>query len=567
MKTILSSIIFRLIFFCSFYCVAETYAQSFEAKLIEAKTSALIKKVYPACVRIWGYDTVKKVQNSAQFSGVVVTAEGHILTAAHAIKSGKIYMVNFPDGSSVLAEGKGRIASESQGRPDMAMVKIIKHGIWPHAEMGWSSSLKLNSLCVSIAYPATLNQKLPSVRLGRISRLTDIWGFIVSTCAMEPGDSGGPLFDDQGRVVGIHSRIDVDEKINYEVPVDLYRKYWTALNVAEDYTALPEAENFSADPNEVEIVSVPELEDLDHAFATASPAVKGICLRINSQLKGKTQHVYGTLLMMDAKPQHIKIKSGSYLLSKSSLVGDAISVQSETGERIAATVISRDKDQDLVLLHLPAKLKSGLRISTLADSTVTTLNDIGKFLFSIFPGRAAKVSVLGSSNFGLDKKFSSGYFGASATFIDKQIILTRIAPGSPAAKAGLLLQDQITGINGVPISLPPEYGKELMKYEPGDSILIQGVRASIPFNSPVSLDFMPESSKHPADYFSGGKSQRRDGFDKVFTHDAIIKPEECGGPVFDRKGKFYGINIARFSRTSALVIPADVIRQFMLKNW
>lgn len=555
-----------LIYLISFACVGHAQ-QSFDAKRIEATTSALIRKVYPACVRIWGFDTVKKVQNSAQFSGVVVSTEGHILTAAHAIKSGKIYLVNFPDGRSVLAEGKGRMASESQGRPDMAMVKILEEGMWPHAEMGWSSSLKLNSPCISIAYPTTLSQKLPSVRFGRISRLNDMWGFLVSTCAMEPGDSGGPLFDDQGRVVGIHSRIDVDEKINYEVPVDLYRKYWTALNLVKDYSSLPtEEDRFAADPMEAAIKPIAELENMDRQFDRTVPDFNSSCLKINSSLKGKPQKVYGTVLNIDAKKVSSKFRSGSFLLSKSSLVGDGISVDLGTGELISAIVMSRDKMLDLVLLYLPVKLKSSVRISALTDSNSIPLADLGKFLLSMFPRQQHTVSVLGSGYFGLDKKFSSGYFGASATFIDKQIVLTRIAPGSPAAIAGLMLQDQVTGINGVSISLPPEYGKELMQYELGDTITVQGQRTSIPFSLKVVLTSMPSGSKHPADYFSGGKSIRRDGFDKVFTHDAIIKPEECGSPVFDLMGKFYGINIARFSRTSCLVMPADVISKFVLKS-
>src|SRR5690606_19819247 len=117
-----------------------------------------------------------------------------------------------------------------------------------------------------------------------------------------------------------------------------------------------------------------------------------------------------------------------FLLSKSSLVGEDISVDPGTGELLSAVVVSRDKMQDLVLLYLPAKLKSNVRISALTDSTIIPLADLGKFLLSIFPGQQHKVSVLGSKYFGLDKKFSSGYFGTSATFIDKQIVLTRIAP-------------------------------------------------------------------------------------------------------------------------------------------
>lgn len=557
------------LFFIWLFCfVFEGYTQQpFDAKRIEAITSTVIQKAYPACVRLWGFNTIKKVQNSAQFTGVVVTPEGNILTAAHAITPGKVYLVNFPDGRTAIAEGMGRIAPESRGRPDVAMVKIVTQGTWPYAEMGWSSSLKLNSLCVSIAYPTTLSQKLPSVRFGRISRMVDLWGFMVSSCIMEPGDSGGPLFDDHGRVVGIHSRIDVDEKINYEVPVDLYRKYWTALNVAEDYKTLPLKEDiFGADPQEHQIKPLAELENMERQFSQSALYTNGSCLLISSNLNGKPQQVYGTVLSLDSKVLHSKFRSGSFLISKSSMIGDQVVVDPGTGKKLNLVIVSRDKENDLILLYLAAKLKAGVKMTPSPDTTSIKLSELGKFLLSVIPGQNNRVSILGSSYFGLDKKFSSGYFGASATFINKQIILTRIAPGSPAAKGGLMLQDQVTGINGTPISLPPEYGKEIMKYEPGDTISIQGLRAGVSYSLSVKLTLMPATGNHPADHFSGGKSARRDGFKEVFTHDAILKPEECGGPVFDLNGKFYGINIARFSRTSSLVISPKTIYDFVFKN-
>jgi serine protease Do len=80
----------------------------------------------------------------------------------------------------------------------------------------------------------------------------------------------------------------------------------------------------------------------------------------------------------------------------------------------------------------------------------------------------------------------------------------------------------------------------------------------------IALDTLPQRHfNHPAEMFAGGKSIRRDGFSKVFTHDAILKPSQCGGPVFDRSGNFYGINIARYSRTSCLAIPPAVIYRFI----
>ncbi|WP_316788529.1 trypsin-like peptidase domain-containing protein [Pedobacter frigoris] len=552
------------IFSASLAFSTKTYSQSFDYKALEKITSGALSKAYSASVRMWGYDTVKKQQNSAQFSGVVVTAEGHILTAAHATVPGNTYKVFFPDGQERIAVALGRIGfKEKQNLPDVAMMKIIGNGKWPFAEMGWSSSLKTNEPCVSIAYPETLSQSKPSVRFGRISVPMTQWGFVQSTCKMEPGDSGGPLFDYMGRVIALHSRIDKPEDVNFEVPVDLYRKYWTALNKSIDYDKLPDEENdVLSDPFANKIITIPALENIGNQFLNLESKFKGTSLVIKSVLNGKEQQALGALFLLDKMLVKSGMRSGSFIIGKSTLIGNNPIVNLGSGKLIKAVVVARDKSSDLVLLQLPKKLKTGITAKMLKDTSAIQFNELGKFLLSALPGQTSKVSVLGSQLFSLPRKFSSGYFGANATFINQQIILTRVTPGSPAADK-LELQDQITGINGTPISQPPQYGAEIMKYAPGDTISIQGVRKGVPYSLPVALTVVPVRGNHPADKIEGGKSIRLDDFKSVFTHDAAISAAECGGPLFDANGRFYGINIARFSRTSILTIPAGTIYDFL----
>jgi len=541
-----------------------SYGQDFDKKEFEQTIQKGIEKAYAASVRIWGIDAITQKQNSAQFSGVVVDAAGHILTAAHAISPGKKYKVIFPDGKEFTAEGLGKMGFEPKtGRPDAAMIRIIDQGTWPVAEIGWSYSLKINEPCVSIAYPTTLNQSLPTVRVGRISDPNNRWGFVQSTCKMEPGDSGGPLFDYLGRVIAIHSRIDIAEEVNYEIPVDTYRKYWTALNIAKEYQVFPEkTDSFDLDPKEKEIKSVTALNDLKNQFTGFETDLKQTSLVVKSTLKGRAEEVLGTLFYLDDKKAGSKNKSRSFIVTKSSLVGDSIIVYLG-GRKLDATIVSRKKELDLALLQLKIELKTGIKLSSLKEEKTIQKADLGKFLISVLPNTANEISVLSSTVFDIPKKFSSGYFGASANFIEEKIILTRINPNSPAAKAGLELKDQITGINNVSIKLPPEYGNEIMKYEPGDTILVQGIRNGTPYNIAVALVNLPQASSHPANYFAGGKSARCDGFNGVFAHDAILRPEQCGGPLFDQRGNFCGINIARFSRTSCLALSAKQIFDFI----
>src|SRR5687768_17260995 len=102
--------------------------QASDHQKLEKSINDAIQKVYPACVRMYGYDTVRRVQNSAQFSGVVVSAEGHILTVAHAVSPKRIYKITFPNEKECLAMALGRIGIGANQLPDVAMMKIITTG-------------------------------------------------------------------------------------------------------------------------------------------------------------------------------------------------------------------------------------------------------------------------------------------------------------------------------------------------------------------------------------------------------------------------------------------------------
>ncbi|MES2455344.1 MAG: trypsin-like peptidase domain-containing protein [Bacteroidota bacterium] len=549
-------------------CVATTaYGQQFDRKKMEKTIHTAVEKAYSSSVRIWAYDSVTKQQNSAQFSGVVVSPEGHILTVAHTTVPGQLYQVFFPEGKTYLARALGRIGfKDQQNMPDVGMLKIIETGDWPYAEMGFSSSLKVNEPCIGISYPETLDQKLPTVRFGKITKTMIPEGFIESTSQMEPGDSGGPLYDYMGRVIALHSRIDNSEARNFEVPVDLYRKYWTALQKAEDYSALPvQQDEIPKDPLAEKLISIKELENLAGEFSSFDKQYGAAVVALESKVNGATKSAQGTLFSVSGARINGVAKKGNYLLAKSSIVGTEPMVLRQGSPGWKLRILSRDRENDLVLMEVenPRLLTGAIKIKSFEDTDTVTFQQLGKFLIAPLAGKRSKVGVLGSRNFSLPLKFSVGFFGAGANFQNEQIILTRMAPSSPAEAGKLQLGDQITGINGVAISRPEQYGGELMKYLPGDSISIQGVRAGSKFSFRVGLRGMPRPAEHTAELFEGGKSLKLDGFKQVFSHDAVIRPEECGGPVFDADGNFYGINIARFSRTSTLVMPKAVLYQFI----
>lgn len=539
--------------------------QALNTTVLQKQVQEGIKKAYPASVKIMGFDTVRKIQNSAQFSGAVVSPEGHILTAAHAIQPSRTYKVLFPDGKTCIAVGLGRIdLAATPTQPDVAMMKIISPGKWPYAQMGWSSALKKDEPCISIAYPETLGQPLPTVRFGYIADTLNKWGFIQSTCVMEPGDSGGALYDHMGRLIGLHSRCDLSEDINYEIPIDHYRKYWTALNQPKTYTVLPEVvDDVKKDPKASQIRTYADLEHLGKTLDAVAAPFKYSMVVITSKVRGAEQKIYGTIIEpvgLNAK----KYQGQHFIIGKSSYVGDAPVITTAKGAVVKAKVISRDAANDLVILGLDSKLEGGIKIDV-NNTDSLQVAQLGSILLLPRIDSLPKVNVLGSTGFAIPLKYSLGFFGASSVFHDNKIVLSRIQRGSPAMDS-LKVGDVIRTINGEELKLPPDYQRVLEKYLPGDVISVGITREGQNMVRKVTLKARPMADPgHVAGRPIGGTSIRKDGFPKVFATDARLHPEECGGPVFDTGGVFYGISAARFSRTTALVIPVQQLRAF-LKN-
>ena len=571
---------------------------------LQAFIKDAIEKAYPASVRIWAFDTLSNTRTGAQFTGVVVKADGHILTAAHVNTPGNTYKIMFPNGQSSIAVGLGEIElAEVPFTPDVAMMKIVGKGLWPYAEMGWSSALSINEPCISIAYPESLDQPLPMVRFGHIQDLNNKYGFIQSTCIMEPGDSGGPLFDCLGRVIGIHSAVDIKETDNFEVPVDLYRKYWTALNKPETYTSFPLLkDDLGKDLLATRIIAIAGLNDLNSRFEVPDK-LKGSSVQIESNIHGEAQKAQGTLFsLLDSKLKSGAEKSSakksstdsnetatsipltnsdendrgsfitfkkqiftdentSILISKSSLVGDSV-IAKIAGKYISLKVVARDQENDLVLLQPSVKVKGGIDLEKVLSDTIG-FNQLGNFLLSPLANDSCKVSILGSTQFGLPKISSIGYLPAQISFF-RPLLVTSVPQQTATAICNLEKGDLILSINGVPLIQRADYIRECKKYWVGDEVNVQIKRGDSILSKQVMLEpKLSAVSSHPALLFEGGKSIRHDGFKRVFVHDAKLKPQECGGPVFDNEGHFYGINIARFSRVSNIVIPAAVVLRFI----
>ena len=208
-----------------FWLISSTalHATELDVPALQKKIYSTIESVSPAVVSI----SIPGLGEETSFSGVLVSKDGHILSAAHAAESAVDYKILLPDGRKFNARGIG-----SNLVADCALLQITdEFEDLPYVQMGESKSLVKNQPCLSISYPVGERGSLaPVVRFGRLVNGGDRPGMLQSTALMEPGDSGGPLLDLDGRVIGIHSRIKNGMEQNFEVPVDTFKKFWRELN-------------------------------------------------------------------------------------------------------------------------------------------------------------------------------------------------------------------------------------------------------------------------------------------------------------------------------------------------
>jgi serine protease Do len=191
-----------------------------DLKAIQDHVDKLVEKVIP---------TVVSVRIGASFgSGVIVSKDGYILTAGHVSgKPDRDVVVYFHNGKTA----KGKTLGGNHGI-DSGLIKITDPGDYAFADMGDSASLKSGAWCMVIAHPGGYKQgRAPVVRLGRTLKTSATT--LTTDCALVGGDSGGPLFDMHGRVVGINSRIGQSLTANLHVPVNPYRESWDRLAKAE----------------------------------------------------------------------------------------------------------------------------------------------------------------------------------------------------------------------------------------------------------------------------------------------------------------------------------------------
>lgn len=163
-------------------------------------------------------------------SGFILSADGYVMTNAHVVQGADDITVTLTD----RREFKGKLIG-SDRRTDVAIVKIEAAGL-PFVKIGDSNKLRVGEWVIAIGSPFGLENTVTAGIVSAKARETgEYLPFIQTDVAVNPGNSGGPLINMRGEVVGINSQIFTTSGsfagISFAIPID------EAMRVADQLRA------------------------------------------------------------------------------------------------------------------------------------------------------------------------------------------------------------------------------------------------------------------------------------------------------------------------------------------
>jgi len=538
-----------------------------DLRRLEDRVQWVMKKVMPSVVGFGGG------------SAVIVSKDGTVLTVAHVGgKAGRNAMFIFPDGKKAKGKTLGNYAGVDAG-----MAKITDAGDWPFTPMGHSKDLKVGQWVVTMGFPVSFSKGMrPPVRVGRVVRLTATE--IVTDCPMMGGDSGGPIFNLDGEVIGQNSR--VGGNMNVHVPVDVYRTNWKKMLAGEDWggsmfgkgkkgkdkgkSGLDE-EFVAAPPQKAPAPKTPD-RPRRPIFGRVGPNE-----RLHDSVKAAFREA--TLphaacvgrLLCDGKAAalYTVVSEDGLLVTKASQLKGTLTVTLPDGRTLPAEKVGEDKEGDLAVLRVkanglkPAKWREGVPAQ---GNLVAAVGEKGEPLTLGTVTSEPRTFRLSDRPAGPPGK--RPYLGVSVEEADKGARLQGVQAGGPAEKAGMKAGDVVTKVGDHPVKDLAGLRAALDKFKVGDKVPVLVRRNGKEESFSTTLGTAPPlaAGALPYDRWGGGPySERRFGFGKVLPIDALLGPGDCGGPVVDTSGRVVGVTVSRALRISTFVLPGDDVARIVAK--
>jgi serine protease Do len=532
----------------------EAGVQRLDAKQL-AELEAMLQKRYaqlaPAVVRL-----INPEKRSGGFSGVIISADGGILTCAHhRLPPNTKVLIELADGRKLNATVRGSVKQKADARSsyyaaDVGLVVLDERGEWPSAGLGLSAECKPGALCLTLGFPNVYKSRPPLLRLGRFLA-PHAAGLTRTTCRIHPGDSGGPLFDLDGCVVGVHTAMEsLRSGINWHSPIESFLAARDRLRRGEDVEL---AKDQSAMPKPG--------SERGGAWEPAEGLRKTLTAARDSTVEvvGNGKVVALGLIVAD---------DGWVVTKRTELMGPRgrhrLTCRLADGRSLDARVLAESRRHDLALLKLAA---TGLPVVHWAKQDEPR---VGQLIAApgldpqqldcgvIGAAHARNPAMKGDVPIRVQAAPDGGPGVVFAEFWAKRLELDE-------ARELLKPGDVITHLDDVPTPTVEEFARVRKERTAAlDAFVGEWTKLTVrraEETRHVYLPLLDATAPLPFPWQLARWNVRRDGFPDVLVHDGAIAHDRCGGAVVDRSGAVVAVNIARADPIQTYAIPAAVVRE------
>ena len=197
-------------------------------------TAAIVETANPGVVTVIGVRALREEERAAGWTpernvqrgtgtGFIIDPDGFIVTNEHVIRDATIIRVKLADGRERRAELRGADAAT-----DLALLKIEADGLIP-LDLGDSDAVRVGDAVIAIGNPVeyerTVTAGIVSAKGRKVYGKEPFEDFIQTDAAINRGNSGGPLLNAAGEVIGVNTAIRVDASgISFAVPSNIVKR-------------------------------------------------------------------------------------------------------------------------------------------------------------------------------------------------------------------------------------------------------------------------------------------------------------------------------------------------------
>lgn len=498
-------------------------------------------------------------------SGTIISKDGWIMTAGHVYgKPGLDVTIYFADGTKTQGKTSGL---NWDGLQDCGLIRFDPSGLaFPVAQIGTIEGVQEGDWIISFGHTFGIEKepfRPPVLRLGRIIGMSD--SVLRIDTPLSSGDSGGGVFDLDGRLIGINSTAGPEPDMNSATAIDFASAHLSDMQqdaaAGADAQAEREGKPRRAGPNGLQLEMPAEYAP----FKNDPKNLEGIGSTVDNAM-GMTVGVfvdnrivsYGTVA-----------SANGFIIAKASEVGMTsadLSVALPDGLTVRGRRMGVDEQLDLMLIATDETFDEPHFASETIPAIGSLLVTVGR------NGSADAIAVRSLDAYTPGRSEVTGpYLGVAARPMSEEekqangnkpgVILMRVEPGGPAAKAGLKNGDCVMSIDGVVIENQPEVGVAVRTHAAGDVIDVVRTVDGKDETMRVRLAVRPRPYGPPPSSMRFPASRRSSGFGPIIQHDGNLRADQMGGPVVDLDGNVVAVNVARADRTKTYALSAAVVKE------